>query len=180
MADATVGWFPVVTPVVTLLLGYAPKSISELVGHQRALEREREAREVARRDKLNEHRTDFQRQTLLDLQEALLNLTRTAGATHHEDIMAHRRTGEWQKQRIGEELNENVCLAMVRTAILGVRVHDDLVREMVQQCRDYASTVSISPSPNDSEVAMAAMGSTLEELNQRVGELLRKIDDDES
>jgi hypothetical protein len=176
MPDATVGWFPVVTPVVTLLLGYALKSVSELVGHRRTLQREREAREVTRRDKFYERRTDFQRQTLLDLQEAMSDLIRSTGAAHHQDTMAYRQTGKWQKHLLGEVLDESCHKAMRRTLILWVRVQDDSVREMVQRCRECASKVMVGPNKEDSDVALANMAKIFEELNPKIGELIRTID----
>ena len=91
MAEATVGWFP----VLTLLLGYAVKAASDWLQHRRTSERERQAREAARQDQLFERRTTFQRQTLLDLQEAVMRLARSSGAMHHQDVMAFRKTGKW-------------------------------------------------------------------------------------
>jgi len=120
-------WFP----IVTLLLGYILSSISESVRHRRTLEREREAREAERRDKAFERRVTFQRATLLELQDAIMDLMRTSGAMHHQDIMALKRTGQWQKQFYGDELSEAHRLAMARTTVLTVRVRDIRVRELV-------------------------------------------------
>jgi len=120
-------WFP----IVTLLLGYILSSISESVRHRRTLEREREAREAERRDKAFERRVTFQRATLLEFQDAIMDLMRTSGAMHHQDIMALKRTGQWQKQFYGDELSEAHRLAMARTTVLTVRVRDIRVRELV-------------------------------------------------
>src|SRR5687768_4612193 len=73
-------WFP----VFTLLLGYGTKAFSDWFQHRRAREREREARDAARRDQLFERRTSFQRQTLLDLQEAIMRLTRTTAEANRK------------------------------------------------------------------------------------------------
>ena|ERR1700730_2414078 len=74
MPDITTSiWFP----VLTLLLGYATKSLSEWLEYRRTTRREREAREAVRRDQLFERRTTFQRQTLLDLQETSVQLLRS-------------------------------------------------------------------------------------------------------
>jgi hypothetical protein len=74
----TSSWFP----VLTLLLGYATKSLTDWLEHRRNTRREREAREAVRRDQRFERRTSFQRQTLLDLQEASMQLARSVGAIH--------------------------------------------------------------------------------------------------
>src|SRR5260370_11596714 len=128
-------WFP----IVTLLLGYILSSISESVRHRRALEREREAREAESRDKAFERRVTFQRATLLELQDAIMGLMRTSGAMHHKDIMALKRTGEWQKQMYGEELSEASGLAMAQTTVLAGRVRDAKVRGLVTRLEDCAT-----------------------------------------
>src|SRR3982074_2021863 len=111
MPEATTGWFP----VVTLLLGYATKTIADWLQHRRATERERQAREAARLDQLSERRTTFQRQTPLDLQESMMQLVRTVGAMHHQDVTAFRKSGLWQRQWFDEALSENNRLGNART-----------------------------------------------------------------
>jgi hypothetical protein len=59
-----------------------------------------------RRDQLFERRTTFQRQTLLDLQEASTQLARSVGAINHQERVAHRSTGKWSKQLVPDDLDE--------------------------------------------------------------------------
>lgn len=153
------------------------KVLSDWLLYRRTREREREAREALRRDQLEEHRTTFQRQNLLDLQEAVNDLARATGATNVEDNKAYRQTGEWQKEPVGEVLSENSRLAIRRTSILNSRVRDDLVRELVQRFKDSCvnSTFSISIEAADS--ALNTMASVFEDLNDRIGLLLRQMDD---
>jgi hypothetical protein len=92
MADAPSGWFP----ALTLLVGFGVKSVSDWFQDRRALRREREARTEARRDQLRERRSDFQRQTLLDLQEAASDLIRACGAIYVQNVAAFRQTGLWR------------------------------------------------------------------------------------
>lgn len=176
MADtAAGGWFP----VFTLLLGYATKAVSDWLQHRRTSERERQAREATRQEQLAERRSTFQRQTLLDLQEAMMQLVRATGAMHHQDVMAFRTTGTWQKQLFGEELAENSRLANARTSMLAVRVRDDSVRDLVQAVKNHATAAGMCASQDEGQRAMAGMGDAFEKLNQRIGEVLRKLDDAE-
>jgi hypothetical protein len=171
----TSSWFP----VLTLLLGYATKSLTDWLEHRRNTRREREAREAVRRDQLFERRTSFQRQTLLDLQEASMQLARSVGAIHHQDKMAYRSTGKWSKQLLGDELSEGNRLAQARTGLLGARVRDDTIRELIDKLKTYSAEVINSPTPEDSERAESSMTVVFDELNQRIGEVLRKLDDAE-
>jgi hypothetical protein len=174
MAETTVGWFP----VFTLLLGYAVKAVSDWLQHRRTSERERQAREAARQDQLFERRTAFQRQTLLDLQEAALQLVRTAGAMNHQDVMAFRKTGKWQKQLYDEALSEDSRLANARTSMLAVRVRDDSVRDLMAVVKNHAWNAGMCASLEEGDRALNAMAAEFEKLNQRIGEILRKLDDE--
>jgi hypothetical protein len=175
MPDITTSnWFP----ILTLLLGYATKSLSDWLEYRRNTRREREAREAVRRDKLFEQRTDFQRQTLLDLQEACMQLARSVGAIHHQDEMAFRSTKKWCKQLLSDDLDEGNRLAQARTGMLGARVRDETIRELIDKFKTYSAEAIDSPTPNDSERAVISMTVVFAELNQRIGEVLRKLDDD--
>jgi hypothetical protein len=87
-------WFP----VVTLLIGMGTTSLTDWIKYRRDIARERDSREATRKEQRVERRVTFQRQTLLDLQEACVNLGRATGASHHKDGMAFKETGKWQKQ----------------------------------------------------------------------------------
>jgi hypothetical protein len=176
MEETTVGWFP----VFTLLLGYAAKTFADWVQHRRTSELERAARAEARQDQLFERRTTFQRQTLLDLQDTIMQLMRTTGQMHHQDLMDFRKTGEWHKQLYPEEVSEIDRLANARTTVLAVRVSDESVRGLVAAVKDHATKVGISRSKEACELEMDAAMVEFERLNQRVGEVLRELDDDNS
>ena len=163
MPDITTSsWFP----VVTLLLGYAAKSLDEWLGYRRNARREREAREAVRRDQVFERRTSFQRQTLLDLQEAAMQLARSVGAINHEDKLAYNSTGEWSKQQLPDDLSEGNRLAQARTGMLGARVRDDSIRELLAKLKTHSQETISSPSPKFS-LAITAMPSLLNHLGQK-------------
>jgi hypothetical protein len=134
----TSSWFP----VLTLLLGFATKSLSDWLENRRNTRRERAAREAVRREQLFERRTSFQRQTLLEIQEASMQLVRSVGAIHHEDKMAYRSTGEWGKQRVGDDLSEANRLAQARTGMLAARVRDDTIRELIGKLKTLSVQVN--------------------------------------
>jgi len=75
VSNTTVVWFP----VVTLILGFAIGFISDWIKNRRESDREREARREARRERLSDQRRNFQRETLLALQEAVQDLARATG-----------------------------------------------------------------------------------------------------
>jgi hypothetical protein len=172
--EATTGWLP----VLTLVLGYGLKSISDWVEHRRTSEREREARAATRKDQQVERRIEFQRKTLLELQDTVMDVARTTGSMHVKDLTEYRESGKWQRQLFPEDLAEQNRLAHARMAMLASRVRDDTVRLIVGDFKDAAVKSTMSPAKDESEQALSRMMTAFEALNQRIGELLRLLDDE--
>jgi hypothetical protein len=63
--------------------------------------------------------------------------------------------------------------------MLAVRVRDDSVRELVQAMKNHATAAGMCGSQEEGDHAMNAMGAAFERLNQRIGEVLRQLDDAE-
>jgi len=176
MADiASNTWFP----VVTLLLGYGIKFYSDWTQNRWTTAREREAREAAKHDKLFERRSELQRQSLLELQEAVMQLARATGALNHQDEMALRAGGKWQRQAGTGDVSETFRFAQARISTLCARVRDDGVRDLAGKFRACCTAVVHSESQADSASAMRDMVRVLDELNQQIGKVLRKLDDDD-
>lgn len=165
-------------PVLTAFLGACFVLITEALRDRRTSERERAARAEAKAVQLIERRTTFQRQTLLDLQEAVLQLARTTGQMYAIDNKANRDTGKWQRNLYPPDLDEAGRAANARTSMLGVRVRDGSIRELLQQFKNSSAGVTISGSKEESEVAMRNMATALDALQQRIGEFLRTLDDE--
>lgn len=190
MTDArsitAVGWFP----VLTLLLGFATNAISERFRDRRLSERERataeattsrerEAREANRRALLFERRTNFQRETLLNLQDAVVKLARATGRIHHLDSTEHRKTGKWGGQLFPDDLSESALQATANMMVLSPRVRDDRIRELATTFRNEAARVGICRGMQEATEAVSKMGASLQPLHEGIGEVLRKLDEDE-
>lgn len=168
-----------VLSLLAALGGYVTRLVTESLHDRRAEKREREAREASRRQLLFERRAAFQRETLLNLQDALMELSRAAGGTHHLDAMEFRKSGKWGKRLLPADLDEVFRHATVKTLTLMVRVHDDRVREMVRKFREQASNVGLCRNEKESEKCLTEVARLLDPLNERIGEALRKLDEDD-
>lgn len=168
-----------VTTLIAALAGYVTRLATEWLHDRRADKREAEGREAERRLQLLERRANFQRETLLSLQDALMELNRATGKVQHLDVMEVRRTGQWRKQLLPADLDESAHQAMVKTLILMVRVRDNQIREMVEKYRDLAARTSLCHDQKESEELSKEMVRLLDPLNERIGEILRKLDEDE-
>jgi hypothetical protein len=141
--------------------------------------REREAREAARKAQLFECRANFQRETLLALQDAVVKLTRAAGKMNHLDEMEYRKTGQWGGKLFPEELSDNEHTANVTVMVLSARVRDDRIRQLAETFREHANRIGSSRTKELAGETLQKMAETLAPLHERIGEVLRKLDDDE-
>ena len=177
MSEAIVaGWFP----VVTLLLGFGTKFLADWAQDHRNIKRDRATREIDRKNKSLENHAEFQRVNLLDLQEADFQLARATGAAYHQDEMAFRATGKWSEQLLPDDLDQTFHLSQTRTSILGVRIRDDTVRSLTKEFKAACAESVLSLTQEQSNHAMSNMSRTFEALNDRIGELLRKLDANET
>lgn len=163
----------------TLLVGYATKSLSDWLQHRRTAQRELASRAEQRNDQLRLRRAEFQRTTLLELQDAALKLARAAGAANYHDIMSLRRTGKWQSELLPEQLSEELRLAQAATGTLAVRVRDEKVRQLIPDLKDQTVASALAGDETAARVALTNMTFIHTALNERIGELLRKLDDAE-
>jgi hypothetical protein len=165
-------------PLLTFVLGYVGRSISEWFQDRRILSREREARDAAKRERIAERNENFQRDNLLNLQESLYRLMRGAGAAHHRDMMAYKRTGAWERQLLPPDLDEMLTESQARTAMIMVRAQDTGLRKLVEQLKKLEVEVTLARTPSDSDRAVQSMAELFIECNLRIGELLRGFGDE--
>ena len=138
--------------------------------------RERERRREERNDRFFERRDEFQRDTLLQLQNASQKLLRNAGAMLHQDIVAYRTSGVWQKQMLPDNLSEDGLKLNTEAMLLASRVHDEEVRNLTGKLREEIVTVSLAPGEAEAENRMGRSAEIQRELIERTGHLLRQLD----
>lgn len=117
----TTSWFP----FLTLVLGYRLKTFEAWIQDKRTAVREREARDEARRDLRVTRRDAFQRDTLLELQDAVQKLGRGTAAAQHADEMTFRQSNVWRKELLPEDVNQQLFVAQRQTTLLSSRVRDE-------------------------------------------------------
>jgi hypothetical protein len=130
-------------PFLTGVFGYGAALLTEYLRDRRTTAREREGRQAARRVQISEHRREFQREAILALQEAVQALTRSAGKIHHHDEMQYRQSGEWGRNLLGSDINQEAHDNSVRVLLLMARVRDEGIYELTKTFRSYANRAGI-------------------------------------
>lgn len=161
---------------LAVLLGFVTSSVTDYLKDSRAQVREREAREATRRNQMADRRIGFQRETLVSLQEAVLEEARSAGQI--SVAKEFRKSGKWG-QPLPEGLSDNARLTTVKNLMLSERVRDKETRELIAEFRKHTNQVGITRSLEQERQALSNMSDVLTQLHPRIGILLRQLDDDE-
>jgi hypothetical protein len=117
--------------------------------------REREARAAER----EVARQAFQRDTLLELQDEVLALLRNTAQLHSHHVNVYRATGQYARDRVPEDLDEESRLAIARVNRLRQRVIDDDLRQHLAAVRNLCTLVTRPAQMQEgSEAEIAARG----------------------
>jgi len=117
----------------------------------------------------------FQRETLIDLQEALHDALRLATQAHLEDEAAFHAGGTWNENVLSEDVNEGVRIAQRRVAILAERVADEKLRTEVVGLMAKVNAITMSNSLQDSRSAWQESLTRLTLTSVSLGTTLRAL-----
>jgi len=128
-------------PVVTLFLGYGASYLTELFRERRATRREREARLASQQDRNYERRVTFQAQTMLEMQEAALDLLQlgTEYIIHWQKLCP--KGGNWRGAQPRDELFNRYLLAGARSEMIAARVDDATVRKRIEEMKSHSDNL---------------------------------------
>lgn len=125
-------------------------------------------------ERIEKHRA-FQRETLIDLQDALHDELRAASLVFQADEEAFRNGGTWGKQLLGNELNQQAHLAGRRTLLLAERVANDSLRKHVQSVRGIVTQILMARDRSTAESGMIMMVSEGNSAMEHIGKVLRTL-----
>lgn len=169
-----------ITTVTGTLGGYMLAGRNDEARDKRAAQRETAARRTALADRLEEERHTFQRDTLLELQDQLLQLVRNQSLVISQDIKTLQEHGQLFQLPEGlggdEPRQTVVSLQRLRTRVLdpGLR---QAIGSFIQLCtRDSTDLIDTEPEAAIRELRRrdAKVGGGYVELAELLGEHLRK------
>lgn len=118
---------------------------------------------------------DFQRKTLLEIQEAAQESLRFAAREHIEDIDATRSSGRWGGNITSDDVREGQRTALHRLVILRQRVADDDLRSQIVQVTQAVANVSVASSQQDSVAKLEIAYAIADRTHESLGKLLRSM-----
>jgi len=116
-----------------------------------------------------ERAREFQRQTLLDLQQAIHDSMRLVMRAHVEDCRRYRDTQAWGREQISEEVNEGLRLSRSKVAILVERLQNDELRLAVKSLIYDSGKTALAESKHAAELHLNDLTSQVTSVLERVG-----------
>ncbi len=168
-------WFP----VVTLIGGALLKAAFDALTENRKAEIDKAVRIEKRKEMLLMQRIDLQRKALGDLQFAISDLMRCAAQINIADAESLRASGNWGEAALPAELNEKFRATSREVTLIKVRVREERVRNMVSDISSACSGVTLATTSAESERQLRTAAQLFQEFNEKVGETLRALEDEE-
>lgn len=94
-------------------------------------------------------------------------------------LMSQKETGSWGRNMLPEEVNSGFRTSMAMINLLEVRVKDEKIRELATEFRNLATSGSLAKSPQESTIGINRAMLKSDALHERIGSVLRSLDDDE-
>ena len=88
-------------------------------------------------------------------------------------------TGKWGEAEFSDSLNRHRLQATTKIIMVSVRVHDERVKELSAKLKDTGDEIFGAGSEEEAQTAFGRMVAVIGPFHKRVGEVLKKIDDDE-
>jgi len=163
-------------PIGTLVGGYVLKTAEDWRKERRDDRRRDRDRELQLGDERRHRDADFQRETLLELQESLHDLIATSArsARERQAVVENLRVS-WSDARSSAETNERQRELFARTYVLSARVKDARARELVEAVTSALASDVVTETYDDANRMQMRAWERFNELNGYFGELLRDV-----
>jgi hypothetical protein len=130
-------------------------------------------REVDSLERLERARA-FQRDNLLQVQDVLLDAMRLMGRAHMEELLEFRRSGNWGKGYLSDEVNEKILLANRRMFALVERIADDSLRLELKTIHTKLNGTLSATSDVEADTLLNEAAAAAYSVMEHLGEVLRK------
>ena len=150
-------------PAVALAVGFLGALLVEWVRDGAAVRRERKRRLA-----------DLQRQSLIDLQDALAQLGRAAASLATARRRRHADRNEWLPAEDFLVHYEALAEARLPVVALASRLDDVTLRGLIGSFRETEAALTLAQAPEEAVAWLARLEDTLVAAIERTGELLRQ------
>lgn len=151
------------------IVGAAASIATVWISNAHAASLQRSASERER----DERRRAFQRETLLNLQDALHDELRIVTRVYISDKKAHAKKGTWGSQLLDDELNEATLTTSRKVAILLDRVADEGLRLKIKELRTAITSITLARSAESAAASHLGLMEKAPMVMEQIGISLR-------
>lgn len=155
--------------LVGAIAGAGASIVTTVITSRNAARLQREANSLERQERARE----FQRETLLQVQDALQDAMRLMVRANLEDVKAFHSGGEWGKNYLGKELDQEVLLANRRMSLLVERIADDSLRSGLKIVNALLNQPGRAKSEAEAERGVHDAAAAGAKVMEHLGEVLR-------
>jgi len=149
--------------------------VAAFIIHLLTRARDREARKAERESLVIERRKEFQRETLLAVQDQAQKMISATGCGHRLDVIALNESGKtaaWPN-----DLTDAFSSARDQVKILAVRLRSKSVRQHLSTLQENCVLATHDfPTLENSKIAMRVANETFRLLNDQIGQELAALD----
>ncbi len=120
-----------------------------------------------------ERSREFQRNTLLAVQDTLNDALRLMVQAHIEDLDAHKKGADWGRNELSKDIDEQKRITNQKLAILTERITDDSLRNELKALRTNIDSTSFSISPSAAKTRLYDSTIQAEKFMENLGFILR-------
>jgi hypothetical protein len=174
--NTNVSWL---VPTMTAFGGYVSGFLVEWFRDARAHSREREAKATARSEAQTDRRLDFQRQSLLDLQDAICEMVADVRQVHVEGAAQMLGGREWSKVAASVETSTKAMNSRDRVIKLRARIRDDQTHKLTGNVLVAIVRILDATSYEVAKKTLAEVEDSLRIACERIGATLKTFDEAE-
>ena len=174
--NTNVSWL---VPTMTAFGGYVSGFLVEWFRDARAHSREREAKATARSEAQTNRRHDFQRQSLLDLQDAICETVSDARQVYVEEAAQVLGGREWSKIAASVETSTKAMNSRDLVIKLRARIRDDQTRKLTEGVLVAVAHLLNAISDEAAKKTLGEVEASLRFACERIGATLKTLDEAE-
>jgi cell division protein FtsL len=154
--------------LIGVLLGSATTVVLTVYQERRVSTREREARQHRREQDREDQRNAFQRQSLVDLQDAVSDLVKAVFKEQDRMLTEMGQTGNWPARQWETPTATGWVDAELRLQVFRARVFDEVLRDIARKIRALGMESVWASHADEAK----ALGGPLEQEHARFNELI--------
>ena len=173
MSDVTTIWVAITGAIATVTNGFGGYWLAgrnDRAKDERALEREKTTRTAELTAQRTEQQNERQRDVMLELQDAVLVLTRSTALVLMHDKAALRQEGGRVGAQLPDEIGgEEGRLAVADVQRLASRVLDDQLRQQVKQFVEFCAEATTGWIPEHKHEPASVQDQIIDDYNANLG-----------